>query len=111
MIFIFVIFAIEIRWPNIFIICSWMLDPVLPMLTYDSPLPSGLGNAACLVWMEGDAEALTLKDESVDGYSIAFGIRNVTHIDRALKEAYRYVFYLYENTLFVYFCLLDLTLS
>ncbi|KAG0590691.1 hypothetical protein M758_1G085600 [Ceratodon purpureus] len=49
----------------------------------------GLGNAACLVWMEGDAEALTLKDESVDGYTIAFGIRNVTHIDRALKEAYR----------------------
>jgi len=41
--------------------------------------------------MEGDAEALTLKDDSVDGYTIAFGIRNVTHIDRALKEAYRYV--------------------
>lgn len=49
----------------------------------------GLANAACLVWMEGDAEALTLKDESVDSYTIAFGIRNVTHIDRALKEAYR----------------------
>jgi len=41
--------------------------------------------------MEGDAEALTLKDDSVDGYTIAFGIRNVTHIDLALKEAYRHV--------------------
>lgn len=52
---------------------------------------TGLGNAACLVWMQGDAEALTLNDESMDGYTIAFGIRNVTHIDRALKEAYRHV--------------------
>lgn len=41
--------------------------------------------------MEGDAEALKLEDDSVDGYTIAFGIRNVTHIDRALKEAYRHV--------------------
>jgi ubiquinone/menaquinone biosynthesis C-methylase UbiE len=56
--------------------------------------------------MEGDAEALTLKDESVDGYTIAFGIRNVTHIDRALKEAYRYVLYLYETTVFDYFYLI-----
>jgi len=49
----------------------------------------GLGNASSLVWMEGDAEALSLKDNSMDGYTIAFGIRNVTHIDRALKEAHR----------------------
>lgn len=48
-----------------------------------------MGNASSLVWMEGDAEALSLKDNSMDGYTIAFGIRNVTHIDRALKEAHR----------------------
>lgn len=49
----------------------------------------GLENVEDLVWMEGDAEALSLEDNSMDGYTIAFGIRNVTHIDRALKEAHR----------------------
>lgn len=37
----------------------------------------------------GDAEALPLPDRSVDAYTIAFGLRNVTHIDRALAEARR----------------------
>ncbi|MFT3988682.1 bifunctional demethylmenaquinone methyltransferase/2-methoxy-6-polyprenyl-1,4-benzoquinol methylase UbiE [Aestuariivirga sp.] len=37
----------------------------------------------------GNAEALAFPDKSFDAYTIAFGIRNVTHIDRALKEAYR----------------------
>ncbi|WP_421692985.1 bifunctional demethylmenaquinone methyltransferase/2-methoxy-6-polyprenyl-1,4-benzoquinol methylase UbiE [Aestuariivirga sp.] len=37
----------------------------------------------------GNAEALAFPDKSFDGYTIAFGIRNVTHIDRALAEAYR----------------------
>jgi ubiquinone/menaquinone biosynthesis C-methylase UbiE len=27
----------------------------------------------------------------MDGYTIAFGIRNVTHIEKALAEAYRLV--------------------
>ncbi len=38
---------------------------------------------------EGNAEALGFPDKSFDSYTIAFGIRNVTHIDRALSEAYR----------------------
>ncbi|WP_191062545.1 bifunctional demethylmenaquinone methyltransferase/2-methoxy-6-polyprenyl-1,4-benzoquinol methylase UbiE [Geminicoccus harenae] len=42
-----------------------------------------------LSWVTGDAMALPFKDKSVDSYTIAFGIRNVTHIDRALAEAYR----------------------
>ena len=37
----------------------------------------------------GNAEALPFPDKSFDAYAIAFGIRNVTHIDRALAEAYR----------------------
>lgn len=37
----------------------------------------------------GNAEALPLPDASVDRYTIGFGIRNVTHRDRALAEAYR----------------------
>ncbi len=40
-------------------------------------------------WVTGNAEQLPLNDKSVDAYTIAFGIRNVTHIDKALEEAYR----------------------
>ncbi len=40
-------------------------------------------------WITGNAEKLPLPDESVDIYTIAFGLRNVTHIDTALAEAYR----------------------
>ena len=40
-------------------------------------------------WVCADAEALPLPDRSVDAYTIAFGIRNVTRIDRALAEARR----------------------
>jgi demethylmenaquinone methyltransferase/2-methoxy-6-polyprenyl-1,4-benzoquinol methylase len=42
-----------------------------------------------LSWVEQNAEALTFADRSFDAYTIAFGIRNVTHIDRALAEAHR----------------------
>lgn len=38
---------------------------------------------------EGNAEALTFPDRSFDGYTIAFGIRNVPRIELALAEAYR----------------------
>ena len=37
----------------------------------------------------GNAESLAFPDKSFDAYTIAFGIRNVTHIDRALLEAHR----------------------
>ncbi len=37
----------------------------------------------------GDAQSLPFPDRSFDGYTIAFGIRNVTHIDQALRDAYR----------------------
>jgi demethylmenaquinone methyltransferase / 2-methoxy-6-polyprenyl-1,4-benzoquinol methylase len=40
-------------------------------------------------WVCGDAEALPMDASSFDLYTIAFGIRNVTHIERALEEAYR----------------------
>mgnify|MGYP001320515453 CR=1 FL=1 len=40
-------------------------------------------------WVCGDAENLPIPDNSMDAYTIAFGIRNVTHIDKALSEAYR----------------------
>jgi len=37
----------------------------------------------------GDAETLPFPDRSIDAYTIAFGIRNVTRIERALAEARR----------------------
>src|SRR5215469_10445282 len=40
-------------------------------------------------WICGNAESLPLPDASFDAYTIAFGIRNVTHIDKALTEARR----------------------
>jgi demethylmenaquinone methyltransferase/2-methoxy-6-polyprenyl-1,4-benzoquinol methylase len=40
-------------------------------------------------WTVGDAEKLPMPDASFDAYTIAFGIRNVTHIEAALKEARR----------------------
>jgi len=42
-----------------------------------------------LVWSRQNAEELSFPDRFFDGYTIAFGIRNVTHIDKALAEAYR----------------------
>lgn len=35
-----------------------------------------------LAWKPGDAEALPFPDNSFDAYTIAFGIRNCTHIDK-----------------------------
>lgn len=42
-----------------------------------------------LSWSEQNAEVLSFDDRSFDAYTIAFGIRNVTHIDKALAEAHR----------------------
>ncbi len=42
-----------------------------------------------LHWVCGNAESVPLPDRHVDAYTIAFGIRNVTHIDKALREARR----------------------
>lgn len=42
-----------------------------------------------LVWSRQNAEVLSFGDRFFDAYTIAFGIRNVTHIDKALAEAHR----------------------
>ena len=46
-----------------------------------------------LIWSEQNAEDLTFGDRAFDAYTIAFGIRNVTHIDKALAEAHRVLKY------------------
>ena len=40
-------------------------------------------------WLCGDAEQLPFADRSFDLYTVAFGLRNVTRIERALAEARR----------------------
>jgi len=47
------------------------------------------GILARIEWLCGDAEALPIADRSVDLYTIGFGLRNVTRIERALAEARR----------------------
>jgi len=42
-----------------------------------------------LRWVCGNAEALPVPDASQDIITIAFGLRNVTHIDKALAEIHR----------------------
>jgi len=47
------------------------------------------GILAGIEWVCADAERLPVADRSVDLYTIAFGLRNVTRIDVALAEARR----------------------
>ena len=44
---------------------------------------------ANIAWVCGDAEKLPIEDASQDAYTIAFGIRNTTHLPDVLAEAYR----------------------
>ncbi len=46
-----------------------------------------------LVWSRQNAEELSFPSRFFDAYTIAFGIRNVTHIDQALAEAFRVLKY------------------
>ena len=42
-----------------------------------------------IIWSCQNAEELAFPGRTFDAYTIAFGIRNVTHIDKALAEAHR----------------------
>jgi demethylmenaquinone methyltransferase/2-methoxy-6-polyprenyl-1,4-benzoquinol methylase len=42
-----------------------------------------------LTFVRGNAEALPFDSQTIDAYSIAFGMRNLTNIENALAEAYR----------------------
>ncbi len=53
----------------------------------DRAIDKGMGDD--FEWITGNAESLPIPDNSVDVYTIAFGLRNVTHIDDALSEALR----------------------
>lgn len=49
----------------------------------------GYERKATINWIQGDAQNLPFDDNSFDAYTIAFGIRNVVDINRALEESFR----------------------
>ncbi|MBT3237203.1 MAG: bifunctional demethylmenaquinone methyltransferase/2-methoxy-6-polyprenyl-1,4-benzoquinol methylase UbiE [Rhodospirillaceae bacterium] len=53
----------------------------------DRSLDNGITKG--ISWVNGDAEKLPVPDSSFDAFTIAFCIRNVTHIENALNEARR----------------------
>jgi demethylmenaquinone methyltransferase/2-methoxy-6-polyprenyl-1,4-benzoquinol methylase len=59
------------------------------MLSVGRDLSIDNGYIKGMRWVTGNAELLPLPSNTKDVYTIAFGLRNVTHIDKALKEAYR----------------------
>jgi demethylmenaquinone methyltransferase/2-methoxy-6-polyprenyl-1,4-benzoquinol methylase len=70
--------------------CAAVLCDINPaMLDIGRKRLNKAGLAGRIAFAIGNAEALPFPTKSFDAYAIAFGIRNVTHIDRALAEAYR----------------------
>ncbi|TPX65207.1 demethylmenaquinone methyltransferase [Spizellomyces sp. 'palustris'] len=66
-----------------------LLDINPAMLAVGQQRAQQLGHTN-IAFTEGNAERLEgIEDASVDAYTIAFGIRNCTHVDRVLREAYR----------------------
>ena len=62
-------------------------DISVEMMRVGRARAEGLGDR--LAFVQGNAEFLPFASRSFDAYTIAFGIRNVTHIEAALAEAYR----------------------
>lgn len=63
------------------------INPAMLEVGRDRAVDRGLLQG--LTWTTGDAEHLPFPDRSFDAYTIAFGLRNVTDIDQALRDAHR----------------------
>ena len=66
------------------------INPEMLEVGMDRAVKRGLDS---LVWSEQNAETLSFPDQHFDAYTIVFGIRNVTDIPAALKEAHRVLRY------------------
>lgn len=70
--------------------CRAVVCDISPeMLAVGRRKVSDAGLAGRIELVQGNAETLPFADRSFEACTIGFGIRNVTHIDRALAEAYR----------------------
>ena len=63
------------------------INPEMLAVGRDRALNRGI--AAGIEWVTADAESLPFPDRAADGVTIAFGLRNVTHRERALAEMRR----------------------
>ncbi len=66
-----------------------VIDMSAPMMAVGKTRVAEKGLQGAIEFSAGDAQALAVADGAADAYVIAFGLRNVTHPERALKEAYR----------------------
>jgi len=66
-----------------------VLDINAAMLEVGRARAEALGRAGQCDFVEANAEDLPFENGSFDAYTIAFGIRNVPRIDKALAEAFR----------------------
>jgi demethylmenaquinone methyltransferase/2-methoxy-6-polyprenyl-1,4-benzoquinol methylase len=67
-------------------------DALINIIDYNAEMiGAGIdkGGAPEITWTVGDAQRLPLPDAYADAYVISFGIRNVTDINAALREARR----------------------
>lgn len=79
-------FRLKDRTPDVAVtICD--LTEAMVRVGRDRAFDRGMARGLDVV--VGNAEALPIADRSVDAYTIAFGLRNVTRIDTALAEARR----------------------
>lgn len=69
--------------------CVTMSDINPAMLEEGKKRLTDSGHIHGVTFLEANAESLPLADASFDAVTMAFGIRNVTHIDRVLTEAFR----------------------
>ncbi|ROT66692.1 putative 2-methoxy-6-polyprenyl-1,4-benzoquinol methylase, mitochondrial [Penaeus vannamei] len=74
----------SLRLPYEVVVC----DISQGMLDVGQKRAAALGYSG-LSWICGDAQKLPFPDDHFDCYTIAFGIRNVVDLEKALNEAYR----------------------
>lgn len=63
------------------------LTPAMLAIGRDRAVDRGILHG--IDWINGDAERLPFADRRFDAYTVAFGLRNLTHLDYALAEARR----------------------
>lgn len=68
--------------------CGFCAETLVCDLT-PGMMEEGRKKGGDLFWVCGNAEDLPFLDGSVDVVTMAFGLRNMTHRDRALQEAHR----------------------
>ena len=79
--------SIQAQILNLFMDLRRDLNLTYLFISHDLGVVEHLADRVAIV--QGNAEVLPFADKTFDAYTIAFGIRNVTHIDRALTEARR----------------------